>query len=60
LKLNNKIEKQNLTKLISYEKKSYNNIHTIIKIIKILKKTHKKKYYFNIVASEAEKRKEKS
>jgi hypothetical protein len=42
------------------KKKSYNNIHTIIKNKKktnIMKKTQKKKSYLNVVASEAEKRK---
>ena len=52
--------------MISHEKKSYNNIHTIIKNIKfknkitnIKEKNKKNKSYLNVVASEAEKRKEK-
>ena len=48
--------------MISYENKSYNNIHTIIKNQKIIKynenkKKKKKKSYLNIVAGEVEKKK---
>ena len=45
-----------MTTLISCEKKSYNNIYTIIKSMKN-KKKHTKKSYLNVVANKAENRK---